>query len=680
MEEMIMALANKVKRLKETKTEIASAMRSKGISVKESDTFRSYADKLRQIDTSLEDYSGEDPDAGNTDDPSNTYSGVGNGGGAGSYGTKYKYVQHQILTKNGVWYPDKGWTPLDEHGNVSGDPAHSNTAAPATQESLNKLTNETINPLKGLVSATSSVSSETDQKSWKKDLKKTLKDYDIELGIDIDNSSYQTCVSAVNSLLRDKESEASSLSDQIKAAGAYDTSDSDIATAAESWQGDASGIGKANVMYAYKSVTVRVSESDADEFTVKFYNGDEELYKVEHVTRGSTIAYEGPEFSSKDPEKIFAGWNPPPVNIRKCMNCYADFRYPKSTDPNEIGDTWMEIAANKHTYEPGQYKWLALPNDIQTDYVIKGVEQMSSSIIDDSSTYYGFTNDGFHGVRSGLANIRGFKPVKMFLVSTNPRIWISSTDIINSEIFSNGVDGRFSSDLFSYFQNYFFDDLKKAQIVPYIPYDRNNDQKTGILFSSEWMTNTQNKVGRLGGIPHFYNAISPVGTTDYSNSYLNDWLDKLASALPFGDKIKTMDKTVQVVKTVVSNAANAEATADTIEEKTVKAKIWTPSVFELTSASEVQIGGARVQRPAGEIDYSQYLPFADGYAMFRSPSQYIRGYDVSYPAQPEYIQRTFCIETNGNNGAISYQLGERNSVMYDGYGFNLRSFRIAFCL
>ena len=70
-----------LERLKETKSEIFSAMKSKGIPVKDSHTFREYADLIKQIDISEDDYNESeegDPSSSGTD-PS--------GGGSGYAGT-----------------------------------------------------------------------------------------------------------------------------------------------------------------------------------------------------------------------------------------------------------------------------------------------------------------------------------------------------------------------------------------------------------------------------------------------------------------------------------------------------------------------------------------------------------------------------------------------------------------
>ena len=43
---------NKLKYLKETKAQIAEAIKDQGVTVEQSDTFRSYADKIRSISSS----------------------------------------------------------------------------------------------------------------------------------------------------------------------------------------------------------------------------------------------------------------------------------------------------------------------------------------------------------------------------------------------------------------------------------------------------------------------------------------------------------------------------------------------------------------------------------------------------------------------------------------------------
>lgn len=357
-------IAKKLRRLKETKTEIADAMKSKGIPVKDSTTFREYADLIRKIDTNAEDY---DPNNDGSDDPSGGggSNGGGSGGsggtGGGSTGAHYKFVtgqsKHDGKWANGTYFPNGTYEPINSSGTSKPSDVDKNQSDAVTN--LNFQIDDTtdkkeeiqgfINKLKGDVSKLKAA-------DWKGIVEAAGFSYDKNT----DYSSQTTAlISALTNQNKDLDTDITNWTSQIE--GMTDMS--------QITGGDTITPGAAHTIYAYTRFWVQVDEEEGSEYTVNFYNGSSLLQSVT-VESGESAIYEGSTPVNEDrPDAIFSGWNPSPNNVRRNMNCVAKFSVPGSSTEDEIKASWEDIAAGKGitAADIGKTKWLALPNDVAFD-------------------------------------------------------------------------------------------------------------------------------------------------------------------------------------------------------------------------------------------------------------------------------------------------------------------------
>lgn len=111
-------------------------------------------------------------------------------------------------------------------------------------------------------------------------------------------------------------------------------------------------------LHGYSKITVRVVEQEGP-FTVTFWNGANKWDTVTNVIK-NTSAY--PSRGNPDaPEgKMFTGWSPQPINVTRDLDCYAQFSEENipSTD-SEIQESWDEIGQTGGANIPnGAYKLL----------------------------------------------------------------------------------------------------------------------------------------------------------------------------------------------------------------------------------------------------------------------------------------------------------------------------------
>jgi hypothetical protein len=372
-----MAVSNKFGRMKETKTAIATAMRSKGIDVKDSHTFREYADLIKKIDVTQTDY---DPDSDMDDIESGTdpSGGTGGGGGAGAGSTAMRYVgKPGVFNKpedNGkIHYPNG--TSEDNGKRTSSTADHTGTSDSLRINSEIKEIKETKQTGQDYLSAIQEAKNNNKTTfSGAAKAKKYISDtFDIDAS-GFDMSQIEACL---NQNMPKLDTDISDLNSQLR-----DITDPDAGI-------DYSATGTTE--YYFNSVTVDINPEDiedtGDGFTVVYcgLNG-EPLQTCENVPRGGSA----PAFTGKIPtnatnfEQFFGGWNPMPINVHRSMRCMPIMRSASiSSEDNpfyvqtngsgadtdlsaryndihhkEITDSWEEIVKHPENYENGQWKIL----------------------------------------------------------------------------------------------------------------------------------------------------------------------------------------------------------------------------------------------------------------------------------------------------------------------------------
>ena len=128
---------------------------------------------------------------------------------------------------------------------------------------------------------------------------------------------------------------------------------------------DASAFGEEQVyeakndgIHGYSKITIRVVEQEGP-FTVTFWNDANKWDTVTGVVKNST-AYPTKGDPTPPEGKMFTGWNPQPINVTRDLDCYAQFEEKNipSTD-SEIQDSWEEIGQTGGANIPnGAYKLL----------------------------------------------------------------------------------------------------------------------------------------------------------------------------------------------------------------------------------------------------------------------------------------------------------------------------------
>lgn len=111
-------------------------------------------------------------------------------------------------------------------------------------------------------------------------------------------------------------------------------------------------------LHGYSKITVRVVEQEGP-FTVTFWNGANKWDTVTGVEKHTTVYPSRGDPTSSD-GKTFTGWKPAPMDVTRDMDCYAQFEEKSipSTD-SEIQDSWDEIGQNGGANIPdGAYKLL----------------------------------------------------------------------------------------------------------------------------------------------------------------------------------------------------------------------------------------------------------------------------------------------------------------------------------
>lgn len=140
----------------------------------------------------------------------------------------------------------------------------------------------------------------------------------------------------------------------------------------------------------WKTVNVNV-EVDIDPdavYTVNFYDDDpEQVQTAKVIHTDDKVPYNGRTSCPEDkiPTKTglyFAGWAPPPINVRKNLNCIPQFT-DQAPSVTEISDSWEQIVENRGgPYGIGQYKTLVLNSnygEIRMQKVYSGEDGTTST-------------------------------------------------------------------------------------------------------------------------------------------------------------------------------------------------------------------------------------------------------------------------------------------------------------
>lgn len=356
-------IAKMLERLKETKSEIFSAMKSKGIPVKDSHTFREYADLIKQIDISEDDYNESeegDPSSSGTDPSGGGGSGSGGSGAGGSTGKKYVFTKLNITSRdqNNFIYSAGKTKPVPITANVvsMGATKNTNTAndALASQKEEKEEEQSKLEGYKKLCQEY--LQTGKAPTGWAQAVKDYFgKDADVSSILPADfSSTLTTDILSLNSTIGgiDTSMQANADEDLTK----YGGSEVDFTAT--------------NTIYLFDEVTCNMPDDENATFSVTFHDADgSTIYTEEDVPFGGFAVFNSSEHDlptvRDDIEKIFAGWNPSPVNVKSSMHCYPVFTSGSTRQENEITDTWAEIMSGKNTYSVGQWKWLMLPNDVE---------------------------------------------------------------------------------------------------------------------------------------------------------------------------------------------------------------------------------------------------------------------------------------------------------------------------
>lgn len=565
-------IAKMLERLKETKSEIFSAMKSKGIPVKDSHTFREYADLIKQIDISEDDYNESeegDPSSSGIDPSGGGGSGSGGSGAGGSTGKKYVFTKLNITSRdqNNFIYSAGKTKPVPITANVVSMGATKNTNT-ANDELMSQKEEkkEEKSKLEGYLDLCKEyLQTGKAPTGWAQAVKDRYgKDVDVSSILPADfSSALNTDISTLKSSMGDIDT--SMLANADEDLTKYGGSEVDFTAT--------------GTIYLFDEVTCNMPDDENATFSVTFHNTDgSTIYTEEDVPFGGFAVFNSSEHDlptvQDDIEKIFAGWNPSPVNVKNSMHCYPVFTSGSTRQENEITDTWAEIMSGKNTYSVGQWKWLTLPNDVEYS-----VTKLTENGNNDTLTGCGPANNDS---TNGNVGILG-RSIRMQIVATGEQgskyTWLSMEPIQGSYV----ATGTSVGSIVEKKMNIYAKDNVDTLVAPFT---LNCAVMAGA--KSKYTSYNYDDVHDISDFEQDNNILS-----SYETWGIRTWLNnKLKSALPpvLMNKIKQIDK--GTVRT--TGGGQTDMHDNTVPSYgwginySTKDSIWIPSAYEMYGENYVQ--------------------------------------------------------------------------------------------
>ena len=285
-------IKDKIEYLNETKRRIRAAIISRNVQVGENDTFRSYADKIRNIPVTAE------VDVMALDATENKEYNAGEGKAYNPVTVNVKpNVSEKTINKVGVYKASDD--DVDGYSKVTVDVSTSLTTKTVTSEDLPET------PTAKTFKASDEGDDKVGYSQFTVDVSGTVGE---KQPIQVDPTQFGV--------------------EQV-----YEAKDDGL--------------------YGYSKITIRLVESPGP-FRVRFYNGTTLLEEHDNVMRNQTVHYgtaypSGPTPENFTPEgKRFTGWNPDPLNVTTNLDCYAQFEDAEDiVNPGgTVTQSWSEILAN----------------------------------------------------------------------------------------------------------------------------------------------------------------------------------------------------------------------------------------------------------------------------------------------------------------------------------------------
>lgn len=647
-------IAKMLERLKETKSEIFSAMKSKGIPVKDSHTFREYADLIKQIDISEDDYDENeegDPSSSGTD-PSGGGSGSGgSGAGGGSTGKKYVFTKLNITSRdqNNFIYSAGKTKPVPITSSVVSMGATKNTnTANDTLMSQAEEKKEERSKLEGYKNLCQEyLRTGKAPAGWNQAAKDYFgKDVDVSSILPADFSSALTNdISALTSSIGDIETSMRANADEDLTK--YGGSEVDFTAT--------------NTIYLFDEVTCNMPDDENATFDVTFHNADgSTIYTEEDVPFGGFAVFNSSEHDlptvKDDIEKIFAGWNPSPVNVKSSMHCYPVFTSGSTRQENEITDTWAEIMSGEKTYSVGQWKWLMLPNDVEY-----AVTRLTENGNDDPLTGHGPYNMS-SPTNSDQDGIIG-RAIRMQIVATGEQetkyTWLSMDTISGTDVPSNASSNSYTGK----FGGQWSPDNEDCLTAPFT---LNCAVRAGA--QSKYGANHVFDITKLEDVSTVESNNELL--TSYGTWAIKDWLQVLKSKLPpvLMNKIKQVDK---YSSRLVNDETDEEGTPGLGWESNYSTgdSIWIPSAYELYGDSYVSnMNDTHYPVETNGITYSDVINVGECHGILRN----------SHLNRTFHHSGTTVTGVNYTNYVLEEQQGYPRQVAIDPNDDPV-SFRIGFC-